>query len=253
MDAREHDILRSAEDTHWWYGVQRSLALEAVSKRLPHGARVLDAGCGTGGMMGMLTDFEAHGIDESAAAVKHCLERGLTNVGIGTVNALPFAEASFDAVLSLDVLYHAGVAEDHALTEMRRVLKPGGLLVLNLPAFDCLRGSHDLAVCGVRRYKACHMRHLLQKHNLSLEMLHYWNAWLFLPLLIWRRCSLMRGQKTQPSVTSDLHLPPQWLNRMLARFGGLDARLCRLLHVPFGSSLFVLARRIEHSAAHGND
>jgi SAM-dependent methyltransferase len=242
VNEREHDILRAAEDTHWWYRVQRPLVLEALADLLPPSASVLDAGCGTGGMLQMLVDYQAHGIDDSQAAVRHCRERGLERVGTGTVHALPYEDSSFDAVLSLDVLYHAGVDEQRALTQMKRVLKPGGLLVMNLPAFDCLRGSHDLAVCGARRYKACHVRQLLLQHNLTPVMLHYWNAWLFPVLLVWRRWSFERDRKNPEGVTSDLQPPPRWLNNALALLGGLDARVCRIFRVPFGSSLFVLAR-----------
>jgi ubiquinone/menaquinone biosynthesis C-methylase UbiE len=230
MQAREHDLLRAVEDAHWWHRTLRAQVLRV----LPPHARVLDAGCGTGGMLSVLHSFDAHGIDASPSAIQHCQQRGLSRVSLASVHALPFPDASFDAVLSLDVLYHANVDEARALAEMRRVLKPGGLLVMNLPAFECLRGSHDVAVSGVRRYTSCHVQRLLRLHSLKPEMTHYWNAWLFLPLLLWRRWGGMRQ--------SDLQLPCGLLNGPLAALGRLDAMLCRVLRVPFGSSLFVTAR-----------
>ncbi len=230
MQAHEHDLLRAVEDMHWWHRTLRAQVLSV----LPPQARVLDAGCGTGGMLSALSAFDAHGIDASSRAIQHCRARGLNQVNLSSVHALPFADASFDVVLSLDVLYHADVDEADALTEMRRVLKPGGLLVMNLPAFECLRGSHDAAVSGVRRYRACQVQRLLHLHNLRPEMLHYWNAWLFLPLLFWRRWGSMRQ--------SDLKLPCSLLNGPLAVLGRLDAMLCRMLRIPFGSSILVTAR-----------
>lgn len=250
MRSREYDILRTVEDRHWWYGVLRSLVTDALRKRLPNGAKVLDAGCGTGGMIERLSAFEVHGIDASAAAVKHCLDRGLVRVRVATLHALPFPDECFDAVLSLDVLYHTDVEESRAVSEMRRVLKPGGLLICNLPAFDCLRGAHDVAVCGVRRYEASQVRRRLQGLGVRIERMHYWNVWLFLPLLLWRRWGRGKMKKGDADVTSDLALPPAWLNRVLLLITTLDARACRGWHVPFGSSLFVLARRMELSPAH---
>lgn len=243
MQAPEYDIMRAAEDRHWWYAILHRLVLRALAYRLPPRGQVLDAGCGTGGMLDYLRArircVDVAGIDASAAAVGHCQQRGLTTVRQGTVHELPFVAEDFDAVLCLDLLYHADVEEEGALAEICRVLRPGGLLVLNLPAFDCLRGVHDAAVCGVRRYNMCQVRSLLEQHNLHLEMIHYWNAWLFLPLLVWRRWSLNSSATT----VSDVRLPAPWLNALLTGVGWLDAWLCRCLHLPFGSSVFAVARR----------
>lgn len=254
MRAAEYDTMRAVEDRHWWYAILRRLVLHALAGQLPPRGHVLDAGCGTGGMLAFLCErircLDFAGVDMSAQAVQHCLRRGLTTVRQGTVHEMPFGAGDFDAVLCLDLLYHKEVEEERALAEISRVLRPGGLLVLNLPAFDCMRGSHDAAVCGSRRYKVCHVRSLLEHHSLKVEMIHYWNAWLFLPLLVWRRWS----RKNVVSATSDVRLPAPWLNGLLTRAGRLDAWLCRAFHLPFGSSVFAVARK-QHlpggGAAHG--
>lgn len=240
MSPAEHDILRVAEEQHWWYAVLHRLVLTEMRARVPAGAAVLDAGCGTGGMLSRLGEWQAKGVDVSSAAVAHCHQRGLPGITQASVSALPFPDACFDAALSLDVLYHAQVDEPAALGEMARVLRPGGVLILNLPALDCLRGAHDAAVCGTRRYTVCHMREMLQAHSLEVDMIHYWNAWLFLPLLLWRRWS-----RRDQSARSDLRPVPGFLNRLLALSGHLDARGCRHLRLPFGSSLFAVAHRPE--------
>ncbi len=247
----EYHMLRMVEDRHWWHSVLRGLVMDVFSDRLPPRGYVLDAGCGTGGMLALLRDkkpcLDTAGVDASGVAVQHCRERGLTQVRLGSVNSLPYDKEVFDAVISLDVLYHADVNEHEALAEMRRVLRPGGLLVANLPAFECLRGSHDLAVCGARRYKTDEVSRLLAEHGLCCELSHYWNAWLFLPLLVWRRLS-RRPAKKQAELTSDLAIPPEWLNQLLSVCGKVDARLCRALGIPFGSSVFAVARK-EHPQA----
>ncbi|MBL9176617.1 MAG: class I SAM-dependent methyltransferase [Verrucomicrobiaceae bacterium] len=247
MDEREHDLLRRVEDGHWWHRVLRHQALRAL-RTVPCGARVLDAGCGTGGMLRWLTEFDAHGADLSPHAVKLCHGRGLLHVKQASIHDLPFPDGTFDAVLSLDVLYHADVDELRALTEMRRVLKPGGTLVLNLPAFECLRGAHDVAVCGVRRYTACQVRSLLESHSLRIEMIHYWNAWIFLPLLFWRQWSRMKSKKH-----SDLRLDLGRMNSLLFLTGSIDAWLCRLLSLPFGTSIFAIARHDKPGALHAHE
>ncbi|MFZ2276567.1 MAG: class I SAM-dependent methyltransferase [Prosthecobacter sp.] len=250
MRAPEYDLMRAVEDRHWWYAVLRSQVLHALAGRLPPRGRLLDAGCGTGGMLGFLQgricDLNVAGVDAAEEAVRHCQQRGLSTVLLGSVEALPHADAAFDAVLSLDVLYHSGVIEKRALEEMGRVLRPGGLLVLNLPAFEGLRGSHDVAVSGARRYGACQVRALLEHASFTVETIHYWNAWLFLPLLAWRHLSRL---KKEPAAAgeSDLKLTPRWMNSLLAGVGKLDAGLCRELRVPFGSSVFAVARKTKRS------
>lgn len=240
MSPLEHDILRTAEEQHWWYAVLHRLVLTEMRTRVPAGSAVLDAGCGTGGMLSRLDAWQCCGVDVSPAAVEHCRRRGLKNITQASVSHLPFPDASFDAVLSLDVLYHQQVDEPAALREMARVLKPAGVLILNLPAFNALRGAHDTAVCGTRRYTACHVRESLLGPTFRTDMIHYWNAWLFLPLLIWRGRS-RRGHAAR----SDLAPMPGFLNHMLKLAGHLDAHGCRHLRLPFGSSVFAVAHRPE--------
>lgn len=229
--------MRSVEDGHWWYAVLRRQVVNACSRCLPDGARILDAGCGTGGMMEQLSQrWACVGIDISPRAVHYTLDRGLCAVQ-GDVGALPFDNGSFDAVLCLDVIYHLAVDPHQALAEMRRVLKPGGLLILNVPAFSVLRGSHDQSVSGARRYKGCQVRALLTSHSFTEQMTHYWNAWLFVPLLL-RRLSSRLAPGRQPS---DLFPPPRWLNHLLSHAGHVDARACRALNLPLGTSFFAVA------------
>lgn len=240
MQACQYDAMRAVEDKHWWYAVLRLQVLRTLHQRLPLHARVLDAGCGTGGMMRQLpTRWASIGIDTAPAAVQHTRARGLHAL-LGSVHELPFASERFDAVLSLDVLYHEAVQPERAVAEMARVLKPNGVLILNVPACSVLRGSHDRAVGGARRYSACQVRGLLACHNLAQDMIHYWNTWLFLPLLLRRLLSRVNEVKA----ASDLHLPPRWLNRLLTFVGHADARMSRALRSPIGSSVFAVATRL---------
>ena len=234
MKAVQYDLMRQVEDEHWWYRVLRGQVLRVLRSVLPPGHRLLDVGCGTGGMLSLLNEWQTNGCDIAAEAVEQCRARGLERVVVSSVHAMPYADESFEAVLSLDVLYHARVDEHLALSEMRRVLKRDGLLILNVPAFDCLRGAHDVAVDGVRRYRLRGMKRLLRINGFEIVEAHYWNAWLFLPLLLRRWLS--------HDEAGDLALLPRWLNALLTAGGRLDAVLCRHTRLPLGTSLFVVAR-----------
>ena len=144
------------------------------------------------------------------------------------------------------MLYHASVTQAAALSEFERVLQPGGLLVLNVPAFEALRGSHDVAVCGARRYIACHVHEWLRRHNLEAEMIHYWNAWLFLPLCIWRRFSRTSSCRSLGFEGSDLTPLPSLFNTIAGLVSRWDACFCRWTRLPFGTSIFALATKPHH-------
>lgn len=242
----EYHILRANEDSHWWYRVLHQQVASVLRQHLSSFASLLDAGCGTGGMLAYLKQhfpsFNPIGIDDSPIALNHCLARGLAPIQKASLHDLPFPSASFDAVLCLDVLYHQNVNPNSAMREITRVLKPNGLLILNLPAFTCLAGSHDHSVAGARRFNLSVTRSLLDQNNLHTLQSHYWNAWLFFPLLIWRTFTRLSLQSDSPA-RSDLRSLPPKLNRCLAQLASLDAALCRRWHLPFGSSLFVVASK----------
>lgn len=245
MNAAEYDLLRNVEDHHWWHRLLRGQVLRVVEEKLKGKGRLLDAGCGTGGMLRHLqkhaSSLELSGLDHSASALRHCHERGVPALE-GSLHDMPFRTGFFDMVLSLDVLYHQAVEEPRGLAEMNRVLRDGGWLIVNLPAFECLRGSHDAAVQGARRYRAGAVQSMLARHGFEVVHSHYWNAWTFLPMLLWRQISRLRIPARQ-ELKSDLAVQPGWLAPLLHVIGRIDVQVCRILHLPFGSSLFVTARK----------
>lgn len=249
MNEHEYALMRRVEDSYWWYAVLRESVNSEVKAQLAgkSDARILDAGCGTGGMMEVLRRenpaWRISGLDFSPQAIEHTRQRGFTDVTQGSVDALPYLDASFDAVVSLDVLYFDGVDETKAMSEFNRVLKPGGVLVLNLPAFDLLRGEHDVAVSGVRRYTPWRVREMLSQCGLDALRVHCWNAWLFLPILGWRLLSRLRRSGDSTLAKSDLSMPPAVLNDTLTAFARIDMALCRAIHSPVGTSVQAVARK----------
>jgi SAM-dependent methyltransferase len=148
-----------------------------------------------------------------------------------------------DAVVCLDVLYHEAVDETAALRELHRVLKPGGWLLLNLPAWNSLAGEHDRAVKGARRYTPERIRSLLAPPLWHIESLHGWNALLFPAVWTYRQLSRLRNQTATGPAQSDLKPLPSPINQLLASISTTDLAVCRAFQIPIGTSLFAIARR----------
>lgn len=245
MKPHEHDIMRSVEESYWWYQALRRHVVASIRPQ-PEKFSVLDAGCGSGGMLAKLhREFptaELTGIDKSEHAIGLCRERNTgAQLFCGGVNELPFPTNAFDVVLSLDVWINDGVDDALAAHETYRVLRPGGKLILNLAAFEFLRGAHDKAVGGVRRFTRPQVRALLEGAGLMIERLTYWNATLTPPIAVIRWLS--RRQLAQEEVRSDFRPLPSFLNSALRRLATLELTASRHLSLPFGTSVFAVARK----------
>jgi len=249
MLAHEYDTMRSVEDDYWWYRVLRKMTVREVAKcaQSKSGLSVLDAGCGTGGTMEALQlenpAWNLEGFDYSERALAHARARGFAKVFEASVNAVPLREQSQDVVVSLDVLCCGGVDDAKAMQEFRRLLRPDGRLIMNLPAFECLRGQHDLAVNSVRRYAPSKVRELHERSGFAVERVFCWNAWLFLPIFLWRKWSKSKVNCISDAAKSDLVPPAAWLNKTLTWVGGVEASLCRAVHLPVGTSVFSVGRK----------
>lgn len=147
----------------------------------------------------------------------------------------------FDVVISLDVLETTGLDNHKTLLEFFRILKKHGLLILNLTAFKCLRGQHDQAVHVGQRYTKTSLTPLLQQTGFTVLHMTYWNAPFFPLLLIWRLLSRLFADISRP--VSDLTQLPVWLNTMMTWFSLKEMQVARRVSPPFGSSLFVIAKK----------
>lgn len=247
MKQDEYAIMCKVEDGHWWYVGHHHAFISLIERYCPDAARgrVLDAGCGTGGFMRRMQERcrprELTGVDFSQEALKFCAERGLGETECCSIESLPFPDAAFDLVVSFNVICHYGVSDDaQTVGELARVLVPGGWLLLNLPAFDILRGSHDAAVGGVRRYRAPGTREMLERAGLDPVYLTYYDATLF-PLAVAYRL-LSRRRAGDEGVKSDLWAPT-YLNRPLRGLLRLEEMAALRRPLPFGTSLIALARK----------
>lgn len=244
MDPEEYDRMDAAEDGMWWFRAAHRRVEEALTGFLSQPGRVLDAGCGTGGLLaGLRRGLPAHsllGIDLDIKAARRAAAKSGAPVAAASVNALPFAAGSFDAVLSVDVLCHGGVEEEKALRDARRCLKAGGIVVINLPAFRWMMSDHDRRVHNVRRYSRSEVRDLLARTGFRPLSLTYWNSLLF-PLMVLRR-KVFRSKEGE----SDVQEYPPALNRLFGAVLAAEQRLAAIgLRLPFGGSILAIAVKAD--------
>jgi SAM-dependent methyltransferase len=236
-----------AEDSHWWYrGLRASmLSLLRLDPQRDPDLRILDAGCGTGGNLAFLRRLgfgNLDGFDYSEHALHFCRARGLNDVRQGSATEIPFGSGTYDVVISCDVLNDAGVQDEiTALQEIRRVLRPGGRLYLNLPALSFLAGEHDLATSVARRYTRTSIGKLLRQAGFRPVRITYRNALLFPLIFLVRKLRPPKPHCEQ--VRSDITLPPAPINSVLTLVMQLEALLLRHVDLPIGSSVSVVAQK----------
>jgi len=230
----------------WWYRGLRSLTAEQLARALARpeavAGAVLDAGCGTGGMLERLgpviADRPAFGLERNTEAARLAVVKSARPVAAASVHQMPLPDGRLGAYLSLDVLCHGGVEPERALAEARRCLAPGAIAIFNLPAYAWLLSAHDRRVHNVRRFRRREVGALLARHGFRVLRSSYWNTLLF-PLMLMHRL-LARDSDS----IGDVRDYPRWLD---ALFGGVLAlerwAIAAGLSLPFGGSLFVVATR----------
>lgn len=245
MDPAEYRTIYAVEDRHWWYAGMRQITLALLEGTYGRrdDLRILDAGSGTGAAMGYLSRFgPVTGIDISPLALAFCRERSPARLGQASVTALPFAASSFDLVTSFDVLYHRAVGDPRAaLAEFHRVLRPGGRVLLRLPAYDRLRGRHDAVIHTARRFSAPQLGRDLAAAGFTIERLTYANTLLF-PVALGRRLLDSHLPSSDPT-RSDLTPNPSWLDGALTAVLGAEAAWLRRRNLPYGLTVAALARK----------
>jgi len=252
MEREQYEVMFRREDQHWWYTGMRHSALSLLRQALAGAEqpRILDAGCGTGGTTMRLRDLggPVFGVDIAREALDLAASRCLTGaLAQGSIERLPFLDAAFDAVTSFEVVYHSGVGNDQrALEELRRVLRPGGSLLLRLPAHDWLRGQHDQLVHTRHRYSRREVVRKLRAARFEVEYATWVNCLLF-PAAAAKRL-LERFVPRRPvsgaaAAEPDLWPPPRALNWLLEQCVAVEAlALERRIRLPFGLSVLALAR-----------
>lgn len=238
----EFRISTGLEDTHWWYlGIYNLIQELLGTLGVDADLLILDAGCGSGGLLRALRSHpRAIGMDVAQEALVAAGRSGVDAVARVGVECLPLPDSRVDVVVSIDVLCHNKCDERVALREICRILKPGGTLLLNLPAYEWLKGPHDRAGRNRRRYRSREVVELLLAAGFCVERMTYRNTFLF-PIACARRLAqkVLRGTRSRSDVTP----LPAWLNNLLFSVLALETRFLRRFSLPFGLSLFAVARK----------
>jgi len=242
------DIYR-AELIHWWFCGRRnivtSLLRRFASKSRP--LRVADVGCGMGANLETLGEFGwVVGLDSSATALGFSRQRGFPRLLAAALPSLPFPDAKFDIVCALDVIEHID-DDTAAVRELWRVCKPGGLLVVTVPAYEWLWSEHDDVNEHQRRYTRPLLRKRLTLPGGEVVRLSYMNTLFALPVMLFRLARRFGGKKksTPDDLKSDVFPLPRLLNTILAFLFSLEAVWLRYACLPFGISLICILRKHE--------
>jgi SAM-dependent methyltransferase len=248
MEISTYAIEAQVEATHWWFtGRRRLLGRMIAAFGLPADARILDIGTSTGTNLRMLRDLgfsRYEGLDMSDEAVRWCADKGYGKVTRGDACALPFPNANFDLVLATDIIEH--VDDDVlALGEIRRVLKPGGRVLVTVPAFPILWGLQDEIGHHKRRYRMAELVTRIGQADLVVHRRFHFNYLLFLPILLARRIIAVFGIRLQNE--NEVNSP--LINRVLSWVFRFDVWTAPKVKPPFGVSCLAVAGPRREDAA----
>lgn len=237
---------KAEQDHFWFHGFRRfvtPLLEQAVAGRSD--PVLLDCGCGTGHNLAMLGRYgRAFGFDLTFLGLEFAQRYGHRGVARASVTHVPFETGHFDVLTSFDVLYALTESQEaDAVREMWRLLKPGGHLVVNVAAFDALRGNHSVLGQERQRYTKERLRHALEPVGFRIRRLTYTNASLFPLLLAVRTAQRMSGLADAAHAEADITVPPRPVNVAMKTMLSVEAALVRGMDMPFGSSLLCLAQK----------
>jgi SAM-dependent methyltransferase len=238
FELQTHEV----EDRHWWYRGRRRVLSRTIDRlALPPGPRILDAGCGSGrNMVDLARRGSVTGVELSPTSAALARARGVGEVIEGSVVEMPFADASFDLAVCLDVIEH--IPDDvGALRELRRVVAPGGTLVVTVPAYQWLWSGHDEINQHQRRYNRSGLLRAARAAGWECERTTHFNSVLLPVAIALRALDRLHARATESSL--DLWVPPAPLNRLLQLPLDLEAALIgRGAAIPAGLSLLAVLR-----------
>ena len=244
MEKSEYKNIFEQEGTYWWYKGLHSLVKDILDTRSSgKDILILDAGCGTGGLIHYLHKHgysNIEGVDFSEDAIAYCRHRGLPDCSKKDLNTWNPVK-KYDVIISLDVLYHEKIESDlEVLTMFNRALNTNGLLILNLPAFDCLKRKHDEIVQSKNRYTAKKIKELAEKSAFEVLSAKYRLPLLFLFIII----NKYWGKLFHSKNSSDLKGISHTMNRILEKMVLFENKLLlKDIHFGFGSSVIGVLKK----------
>lgn len=245
MDTETYDKIHAAEDSLWFYLGRRAIVARLIEQFGASTARrYLDVGCGGGGAMQVLGARAALsvGMDVAPPALRYSRERGLKRLFQGDVMRLGLAAESFDLITALDVIEHCD-DDGAALAEIRRVLAPGGVCCLTVPALMILWSNLDRVNRHCRRYTVGELRQKSVRAGFEVLKISYANTWLFPGILSARLLQRLVQSPEDGASEFDFAMPSQTVNGLLRRIFTSEAGWLARADLPIGSSVVAVLRK----------
>jgi SAM-dependent methyltransferase len=251
MEAEEHRKMAQVESRLWWYRALHKKILDALTHlSMPKSAPLLDAGCGTGGLLSILSNAgysNISGFDISPTAVAICQERGFPIKTLGIQDTgKSYGADSFSVIISSDVLCYLTLQEiPDVLRTFHTLLCPGGYIILNLPAYRAFSGIHDKSVGLISRTTERTIRQQLNDAGFEVIELHHW-PFILAPMIFLTRLKQRLMLRRNPTcvVQSDIDLPNPLINALLFTLTTTEKLLGNIRFL--GSSIFVIARTTKN-------
>jgi len=242
MRLEELEKMHRLEDQYWWFVGRRRLLRNLIQRYAPDAHVILDVGCGTGGTLSVLEDLgTVVGADLSEDALGFCRQRGLRCLVCSCAEDLAFADGTFDAAVCADVFEHLE-DDEKGFSEVLRILRPGGIVVVTVPAYPWLWSEHDEALSHKRRYMAGELRERLSRAGAEVLRISHDVSFVFPVVLAVRLLNRLRIRRLGKPHTQLMSLPV-WANRLLTGLQALEAWIVTRVSLPVGTSIVAVARK----------
>lgn len=233
-----YEDLYVQEEKHWWHISKRNVVASMLGAFLrAKNLKILDIGCGTGKVMDMLSHFgKVWGLDNNKKALSFCRKRGFRHITFGEAADTGFEDDFFDVVTMLDVLEHTD--ENATLQETRRILKPGGIMIITVPAYQWLWSLWDDVLKHKKRYTKRNLEAVVKQNGFTIMRFSYMYSFLVLPAFVFRK---LKSHKK--SYESDFSTNPPFINFLFTLFSNIERYLVVRGRIPFGTSLILVCKK----------
>lgn len=245
MNPSAYDHMGNVEAKHWWFVGRRAILRQLIDDiNIPSDAKILEVGCGTGGNLEMLLEYgEVFAFEYDSSAREMAISRNghKAKIEMGACpNAIPFHEELFDLICIFDVLEH--IEKDiETIFELRKRLKKNGKILITVPAYQWLYGSHDVYLHHIRRYSKSNLKIVANDGGCSIIKIGYFNTLLF-PLALFKR---LKDKIIKPDQGAGIENIPKYFNAILSNIFGFERHLINRVSLPAGVSLFCLLKNKE--------
>lgn len=243
MDYSFYKSYFEAEKNHWWSRVRRNLIFDLLQKyKIPKTAKIFDFGCGSGYTVGYLQrhGYDASGTDVSTEAIEFGLSKGVRNLTVAQGGEIGHPERGFDLILALDVIEH--IEDDSGtIRGLKKALKPGGMAIITVPAYQWMWGVQDDVARHFRRYTISGLADMVKRSgDFKIIRKTYFNTFLFLPIAIVRGLSKWFNLKERES---DFDINNRLLNGLFYFIFNLETYFLKLFSFPFGVSILLVLKK----------